>query len=67
DHAGIGSDFDGGGELTGCRATNELIQITVRLLEEGYTDDGIRKIWGGNLLCVMRTVQEYCPEKDGDA
>ncbi|MDR1102829.1 MAG: gamma-glutamyl-gamma-aminobutyrate hydrolase family protein [Tannerella sp.] len=53
-HVGIGSDFDGGGELIGCRAANELIQITVRLLEEGYSDEDLRKILGGNLLRVMQ-------------
>lgn len=56
-HVGIGSDFDGDGELIGCSATNELINITMRLLEEGYAKDDIEKIWGGNLLRVMRSVQ----------
>ena len=54
DHVGIGSDFDGDGELIGCSATNELINITVRLLEEGYTEAEIGKLWGGNLMRVMR-------------
>jgi microsomal dipeptidase-like Zn-dependent dipeptidase/gamma-glutamyl-gamma-aminobutyrate hydrolase PuuD len=58
DHVGIGSDFDGGGELIGCRAANELIQITVRLLEDGFSDQEIQKIWGGNLMRVMQTVQQ---------
>jgi microsomal dipeptidase-like Zn-dependent dipeptidase/gamma-glutamyl-gamma-aminobutyrate hydrolase PuuD len=53
DHAGIGSDFDGGGELIGCRAANELIQITMRLIAEGFDDESIAKIWGGNLMRVM--------------
>lgn len=57
DHVGIGSDFDGDGEVIGCSATNELIHITVRLLEEGYTEEDIRKIWGGNLLRVLSAVQ----------
>ncbi|RHJ86465.1 membrane dipeptidase [Parabacteroides sp. AM08-6] len=56
-HVGIGSDFDGDGELIGCRASNELINITVRLLKEGYTENDIAKIWGGNLLRVLATVQ----------
>lgn len=47
DYVGIGSDFDGGGELIGCRAANELIQITVKLLGLGYTVREIEKIWGG--------------------
>ncbi|MDR2042682.1 MAG: membrane dipeptidase [Tannerella sp.] len=58
DHVGIGSDFDGGGELIGCRAANEWIQITVRLLEEGYSDEDLRKILGGNFLRVLQTLQE---------
>ncbi|MDR3268824.1 MAG: membrane dipeptidase [Tannerella sp.] len=57
DYVGIGSDFDGGGELIGCRAANELIHVTVRLLKEGYTYEEIQKIWSGNLLRVMQTVQ----------
>jgi microsomal dipeptidase-like Zn-dependent dipeptidase len=57
DHLGIGSDFDGGGDLIGCRASNELIQLTTRLLREGYSETDIRKIWGANLLRVMEAVQ----------
>lgn len=57
DHVGIGSDFDGDGELIGCRASNELINITIRLLEKGYSEEDIAKIWGGNLLRVMEKVQ----------
>jgi microsomal dipeptidase-like Zn-dependent dipeptidase len=59
DHVGIGSDFDGdeGELLPGCRATNELINITVELLREGFSPTDIAKIWGGNLLRVMTRVQ----------
>ncbi|MDR1202057.1 MAG: gamma-glutamyl-gamma-aminobutyrate hydrolase family protein [Tannerellaceae bacterium] len=57
DYVGIGSDFDGDGELIGCRASNELINITVKLLETGYSEQDIKKIWGDNLLRVMNTVQ----------
>lgn len=57
EHVGIGSDFDGDGELIGCRATNELINITVKLLEQGYTEADLRKLWGGNFLRVMQQVQ----------
>lgn len=56
-HVGIGSDFDGDGELIGCRASNELINITLRLLKDGYKENDIAKIWGGNLLHVMSRVQ----------
>ena len=57
DHVGIGSDFDGDGELIGCRASNELLNITMKLLELGYAESDIRKIWGGNFFRVMREVQ----------
>jgi microsomal dipeptidase-like Zn-dependent dipeptidase/gamma-glutamyl-gamma-aminobutyrate hydrolase PuuD len=56
DHVGIGSDFDGDGELTGCRSANELIQITMRLIREGFDEESIAKIWGGNLMRVMKEV-----------
>lgn len=59
DHVGIGSDFDGGGGVIGCDGANDLIQITVKLLEKGYSEEDIAKIWGENLLRVMKSVQDY--------
>jgi len=56
-HVGIGSDFDGDGELIGCRAANELMQITLRLISEGFDDESIAKIWGGNLMRVMKQLK----------
>ena len=43
--------------MIGCEADNDLIQITVKLIEKGYTEEQIAKIWGGNLLRVMKQVQ----------
>lgn len=57
DHVGIGSDFDGGGGIKGCNGDNDFINITVRLLEHGFTETDIAKIWGGNFLRVMKQVQ----------
>lgn len=57
DHVGIGSDFDGGGGITGCMAQNDFLQITVKLLERGYSEEAITKIWGGNLMRVLTAVQ----------
>jgi microsomal dipeptidase-like Zn-dependent dipeptidase/gamma-glutamyl-gamma-aminobutyrate hydrolase PuuD len=56
-HVGIGSDFDGGGGIIGCEAHNNMIQITVKLLEKGYSEEDLAGIWGGNFLRVMETVQ----------
>jgi microsomal dipeptidase-like Zn-dependent dipeptidase/gamma-glutamyl-gamma-aminobutyrate hydrolase PuuD len=57
DHVGIGTDFDGGGGVIGLEGDNNLIQITVKLLEKGYSEEDIAKIWGGNFLRVMNAVQ----------
>jgi Zn-dependent dipeptidase, microsomal dipeptidase homolog len=57
DHVGIGSDFDGGGKLIGLDAANDLINVTTGLIERGYTDEEIEKIWGGNFLRVMNIAQ----------
>ena len=59
DHIGIGTDFDGGAGVAGCRGNNDLINITVRLLEEGFSESDISKIWGGNFLRVMTEVQRH--------
>jgi len=58
DHVGIGSDFDGGGEIKGCAAVNEMINLTVKMLEESMTKEDIKKIWGGNIIRVMEKVQK---------
>ena len=57
DHVGIGTDFDGGGGVTGCYDASEMHNITAELLRRGYSAEEIEKIWGGNLMRVMRQVQ----------
>jgi len=59
DHVGIGTDFDGGGGVDGCKDASQMINITVELLHRGYSDSDIKKIWGENFLRVFRKVQEY--------
>lgn len=56
DHVGIGSDFDGGGGVLGCAGDNDMINITVKLIEKGYSEEDLRKIWGGNFFRVMNQV-----------
>ncbi len=53
DHVGIGSDFDGGAGIPGLNADNDMINITMLLIERGYSEQDIAKIWGGNLFRVM--------------
>ena len=59
DHIGIGTDFDGGGGLEGCMDASEVRNITDELIWRGYTEEQIRKIWGGNYMRVMREVQNF--------
>ena len=55
---GIGSDFDGV-ECTpiGLDDVSKYPNLTRALLERGYSADDIRKIYGGNVLRVMRAVE----------
>ena len=62
DHVGIGSDFDGGAGVKGCYGDNDMIQITMHLIEHGYSDEDIAKIWGGNYLRVLSQAQKYAAE-----
>lgn len=59
DHVGIGTDFDGGGAVNGCYDVSEMDNITLELVKRGYTEEDIEKIWGKNLIRVMREVEEY--------
>ncbi len=57
DHAGISSDFDGGGGVDGWRNAAESFNVTLELVRRGYTEEQIAKIWGGNLLRVLEQVE----------
>ena len=57
DHVGIGCDFDGGGGIEGVFDASEVMNITIGLVERGYTEEEIQKIWGGNLIRVFKEVQ----------
>lgn len=55
---GIGSDFDGVFCVpTGLEDVSKFPNLTRALLEKGYSADDIRKIYGGNLLRLMRAVE----------
>lgn len=58
DYVGIGTDFDGGGGVEGCRNVSEIKNITVELLRRGYSSKDIAKIWGGNFIRVMQKSEE---------
>ena len=57
DHVGLGTDFDGDGGVPGLADASELTNFTRQLLARRYSEGDIQKIWGGNFLRVMETVQ----------
>ncbi|HEX9971605.1 MAG TPA: dipeptidase [bacterium] len=57
DHVGIGTDFDGGGAVDGCNDVSEMGNITLELVKRGYTEEQIRKIWGGNIMRVLAEIE----------
>lgn len=62
DHAGISSDFGGGGGIQGWDHIGETRNVTDELLARGYSAEDIAKIWGGNLLRVWDEVEKYAKE-----
>ena len=57
DHVGIASDFDGGGGVGGWDEASQTPAVTAELMARGYSEADIAKIWGGNVLRVMRAVE----------
>jgi membrane dipeptidase len=62
DHVGISSDFDGGGGVPGWNDASETFNVTLELVRRGYSEEDIRKLWGGNLLRVWREVERVAAE-----
>jgi len=68
DHVGIGTDFDG--SLCVPPDLNSYAKfpaLTRALLEKGYSAEDIKKIYGGNMLRVMRAVEQRARELKGMA
>lgn len=59
EHVGIGMDWDGGGGLPGMADVTDLPRITAWLQQRGLSEAQIAGIWSGNVLRVMRQVQDY--------
>ncbi len=63
DYVGIGTDFDGGGGVTGCDDVSEMFHVTMELLRRGYSEIEIGKIWGGNIMRVLQKVIDVSKKK----
>ncbi len=57
DHVGIGSDYDGISSVPkGLEDVSKMPALKAALRKKGYSDEDIRKIFGGNTLRVLREV-----------
>ena len=64
DHVGIGTDFNHGSGGTGFMGAADAMNVTAGLLERGFTEEDIRKIWGGNFLRVFTAATEQAADND---
>lgn len=58
DHVAFSGDFDGGGGIAGVADVTDLPGITDRLIQSGLRETDLAKLWGGNILRVLRANQE---------
>lgn len=65
DHVGIGPDMDGGGGVTGLEDVSDYPKITLALLQRGLSEHDVAKIWGGNMLRVLRAAEAWARERAG--
>jgi membrane dipeptidase len=52
-HVGIGCDFDGGGGFPGLNSVADYPQITQALLDRGWSEADLAKLWGENTLRLL--------------
>jgi len=66
DYVGIGSDYDGVGCVPeGLDDVSKYPALTRALVEKGYSADDIRKIYGGNVMRVMKEVEKVAAAQKG--
>jgi len=58
DHVGLASDFNDGGGIQGWNNVGEVRNVTAELIQRGYSEADIAKLWGGNFLRVWDQVQK---------
>lgn len=63
DHVGISGDFDGGGGIEGFNDVTGAPRITAAVLAAGYGEAEVRKLWGGNVLRLLRAAEAAAEPK----
>ncbi len=66
DYVGIGTDFDGGGDLEDCYDVSELGNITLELVRRGYSKEDVEKIWSGNFMRVFREAEAVARQMEAE-
>lgn len=57
DHVGISSDFNDGGGIEHWMNVKDTRNVTAALIQRGYSETDIKKLWSGNFLRVWEEVQ----------
>ena len=65
DHVGVSGDFDGGGGVADMNDITGFPGVTERLLAEGFTEEDVAKIWGGNLVRLLEEAEAYAANPEG--
>ncbi|WP_188063449.1 dipeptidase [Sphingobium sp. KCTC 72723] len=64
DHVGIGSDFDGVGDLpAGLSGVETYPALLVELMRRGWSDANVAKLVGGNMLRVMAAAESVAQKR----
>ncbi|GLU53454.1 dipeptidase [Dyadobacter frigoris] len=63
DHVGFSSDFNHGGGVKGYANVGEGLNITRELVKRGYSEEDIKKLWGGNFIRVFKEVEKHAVQK----
>lgn len=64
DHVGIGTDFNHGSGIDGYVDAADALNVTVGLVNRGYSAADIEKIWGGNFLRVFKEVERMASQTE---
>lgn len=57
DHVGIGTDFNHGSGIEGFTDASDALNVTLELVKRGYSEEDIKKIWGGNFMRAWRQAE----------
>ena len=67
DHVGLGSDFDGiDSTPRGMEDVSKIPALVRELARRGYSEEDLEKILGGNVLRVMRQVEQVARERQAE-